>query len=98
MSKMDKLEKCVKEMLEFGEKDVGIGVTQKGTVLRFSRADMNDWEEIKGIDDEELIRRFGGLEYMIDEVGFSIRDLQIFGLYSLEIKRRNLENKVIKEK
>ena len=53
---MDEIEKCVKEMLEFGEKDAVIGETQKGTVLRFARANMVDWEEIKGLNDEELIK------------------------------------------
>lgn len=95
---MVEIEKYVKEMLEFGEEDAGIGVTQKGAVLRFSRANEDDWKEIKGMSDEELIKHFKGLEYMIDEAGFSIRDLQILDLCSLEIKRRNLENKVVKEK
>ena len=95
---MDEIEKCVKEMLEFGEEDAGIGVTQKGTILRFSRADMSDWEELKSIDDEELIKRFGGLEYLINEAAFSIRDLQLLDLCSLEIRRRGLENKIVKEK
>ena len=95
---MDEIEKRVKEMLEFGEKDAGIGVTQKGTILRFSRANMDDWEEIKGIDDEELINQFKGLEYLINEAGFSIRDLQLLDLCSLEIKRRGLEDKVVKRK
>ena len=95
---MDEIEKCVKEMLEFGEKDAEIGTIKSGATLRFSRANEDDWKEIKGMSDEELIKHFKGLEYMINEAGFSIRDLQILDLCSLEIKRRNLENKGEKEK
>lgn len=63
----------------------------------FSRAELENIEEIEDYDDEELLERFNSLDYLIFERGqSSIRDLQLWRLMTLEIQERELEDEVKK--
>ena len=62
--------------------------SQRGKfVLQFVRATREDWEEIKGYSDEELIRRYVHSCAVLD-YGCSVMDLQILNLRALELTAR----------
>jgi len=83
--------KKAEEFLSIGREDRIIGTTPKGTTLVFARADNTDIEEIENMSDDELIKQFKSLDWLLFEYGqVSISDLEIYTLMEMEMESRKL--------
>lgn len=59
-------------------------------VIKFARAEMSDWEEIKAISTEELIKRYVSLSTCM-KYSVSVRDCELQGLMEMELSRRGVK-------
>ena len=83
--------KKAEEFLSIGQEDSIIGTTPKGTTLVFARAGNRDIERIESMSDDELVRQFKSLDYVLFEYGqVSIYDLEVYTLMEMEIENRKL--------
>jgi len=87
-------DKRVEEYLKIGRESSAIALTDRKTgkvvnVIRFARATMDDWTEIKGLSTEELKRRYIGLCVCM-EFSVSVRDCEFEGLMAMELSRRKV--------
>jgi len=83
------------KFIKVGKEDQVIGKFGN-KILLFSRANEEDIKNIEKLSNEELLNEAIGLTWMIENVGHSIRDLQIEELYSMEIASRGLNKEARK--
>ena len=85
-------DKRAEEYLKIGREDSVLVCRDEKTkevvsVIKFARAEMSDWEEIKKMTTEELKRRYISLSVCM-EFSVSVRDCELEGLMSMELSRR----------
>ena len=98
---IEKLDEKVKEYLKIGRGDsILVGRDKKThkivSVIKFARAEWDDWEEIKKMTTEKLKERYIGLRICMD-FSVSVRDCELEGLMAMELHRRGVKYDEIKQ-
>ena len=75
-----------------------IGTTKKGNNLFFARQDKNDIEDIKKLNNNDLVNEWKSLVYINDICGqISLNELQRINLIELEIEdRKDIDKEELK--
>jgi hypothetical protein len=96
----EELDKKVRKYLKIGRGDsILVGRDKKThkivSVIKFARAEWEDWEEIKKMTTEKLKERYISLRVCMD-FSVSVRDCEFEALMAMELDRRGVRYSEIK--